>query len=410
MRTTTCRPNLPKIRRIVTIRYMLLGSGERSVYFDIYYRGYRHCEFLRDDNGKTLRLIEETGTDAARAAIRLHNQYVMLRAEEGRIKKEREFFEYGLKGISKALHSYMPLDEWFDRYHGILDASKSSLAIVHHFETMRSHIDRWLGKKVKKIRMREIDSDWCVEFIKYLRQYTRESKTAPGKIYTLAPSTIGLMMQTLKRCMKYAVKEQVIAKSPVEDPTVEFELPQKSTKHGEFLTFEELRRLIRTECRNSQVRDAFLFSCNTGLRLSDIVNLTWANIVKDGEAYRLITTMQKTKGLIDMKLSDAALKYLPRTRHKSQTKRVFALPVITGVERFLKIWCEDAGIDKHITFHAARRTFATLTLNSGTDFYTVSKLLGHRSVRTTEVYVTLLKSRTDTAIDRLGQALSSLDG
>lgn len=157
------------------------------------------------------------------------------------------------------------------------------------------------------------------------------------------------------------------------------------------MTIEEVRALIATPVQDGRVKNAYLFSCFCGLRISDIVGLKWKNVFVDNGQYRLAVAMQKTKEPIYLPLSNEALKWMPEREDKAADDHVFSLP--SNINQYLKPWAEAAGITKRFTFHTARHTFATMMLTLGADLYTVSKLLGHTSVRMTQVYAKIINQK-----------------
>ena len=165
-----------------------------------------------------------------------------------------------------------------------------------------------------------------------------------------------------------------------------------------FLTIDEIRKLAAAPCRNPDVKRAFLFSCYTGLRFSDVKALTWANVRDDSIDFR----QQKTQGMEYLPLPVAARKILYVKKGAQvlpvQTNRIFSLPDKTTTGEHLKKWCKEAGMTKRITFHTSRHTFATLALSQGADLYTVSKLLGHKDISTTQIYAKIVDQKKKDAV------------
>ncbi len=150
------------------------------------------------------------------------------------------------------------------------------------------------------------------------------------------------------------------------------------------------------------LKESALFSALTGLRHSDIMKLTWGEIIEDEQSgcSRLSLKQKKTKNLVEMPISTQA-RSLCGTR-REENKLVFeGLTPPSWINRPLKKWVGAAGIKKHITFHCFRHTYATLQLASGTDIYTISKMLGHTNVRTTEIYTKLIDSKKQQAANAI---------
>lgn len=168
----------------------------------------------------------------------------------------------------------------------------------------------------------------------------------------------------------------------------------------EFLTVDELNKLASTPCERPELKRASLFSALTGLRHCDIQKLKWKEIVIiNGEA-RINFTQQKTKGVEYMPISGQALG-LCGERRKPENFVFESLPDPSWISAPLKRWIESAGITKKITFHCFRHTFATLQLFNGTDIYTVSKMLGHRDVKTTQIYAKIVDESKRKAVNKI---------
>lgn len=149
------------------------------------------------------------------------------------------------------------------------------------------------------------------------------------------------------------------------------------------------------------MKRAFLFSCFCGLRHSDIVALTWGNLKKNKIGkIELHMTQQKTQELLSLPLSNEALKQLPVRGKAQDTEKVFKGLISLGrTNEILPRWAAKAGIQKHITFHSARHTHATMMITLGADLYTVSKLLGHTNIQTTQIYAKIVDESKEKAID-----------
>ena len=173
-----------------------------------------------------------------------------------------------------------------------------------------------------------------------------------------------------------------------------------SDKQREYLTIDELNTLAATPCDRPIMKRASLFSALTGMRHSDIQKLKWKEIIKDGEHYRILFTQQKTKGVQYMPISDQA--YQLCGERGEPDRLVFeGLQDPSWINKPLERWIKAAGITKHITFHCFRHTYATLQLTNGTDIYTVSKMLGHTKVTTTQIYAKIVDEKKEQAADTI---------
>lgn len=166
----------------------------------------------------------------------------------------------------------------------------------------------------------------------------------------------------------------------------------------EYLTFDELESLAKTQCKYPALKRAFLFSCLSGLRWSDINTLKWSEVRDEGEVSRVNYRQEKTDGVEYLYISKQARELLGE--RKSPSDRVFTglRYSMTNNTEIIR-WCNRAGVSKHITFHSARHTNAVLMLENGADIYTVSKRLGHRELRTTQIYAKIVDSKMKEAAE-----------
>jgi integrase len=217
----------------------------------------------------------------------------------------------------------------------------------------------------------------------------------------LSPNSLNLYLVILKSFWNKAIKEkEVILK---ENPFDNFVKPKTTTPKIEYLDTTEIDLLLKTETNfNPQIRFAFLFSCFTGLRFSDIQALTWANIVDNHIEFR---QKKSQKEAMKNPLPNIALQILEKIApiNKVATEKVFReLPTNNGyINDKLKIWAATAGIKKNLHFHVARHTFATLQISNETSVYVVSKLLGHSSVGMTQKYAKVIDSQKQQAMDKM---------
>lgn len=175
---------------------------------------------------------------------------------------------------------------------------------------------------------------------------------------------------------------------------------EQKESQREYLTHEELQKLANTECKYPILKKAFIFSCLTGLRWSDINKMVWAEVreeYQEGEkAIKVNFTQKKTLGVEYLYISEQARELLGERKYPFD--RVFiGLKYSAVYNTELLRWCNRAGILKHITFHSARHTNAVLLLENGADIYTVSKRLGHSELRTTQIYAKMVDQKNKEA-------------
>ncbi len=243
------------------------------------------------------------------------------------------------------------------------------------------------------LKFADLNEKFCADF----RDYILTTNSSRSEKATLSQNSAGLYFSKLKTAMKQAFKDgylQIDLSAKI--------APIKDTETlKQHLTIEELNELVKTDCKLPVLKNAALFSALTGLRYSDIEKMVWGEIefIK-GDGYFINFRQQKTKGLEVMPISEQAYQLLGKRREA--TDKVFdGLKYSYGQNLVLLRWVVKAGITKDITFHCFRHTFATLQLSSGTDIYTVSKMLGHKELKTKQVYAKIVDKTKRAAADKI---------
>ena len=274
----------------------------------------------------------------------------------------------------------------------------------------------------EKVLLTDVSKEWLEEFLMYLgktNSFVRnrfkkgsnvENVTSNEKTNKpLAKSTAKLYYNTFICALGAAESDGLIINPARRVKAEDKKVIKGEGAQREFLTAEELGRMETTLMRNEETKRAFLFACYTGLRISDICSLTYGDIKQEQAAtgqrkYIVRKTMIKTRRMVGVPLSQKALSYLPADfSQKSKETKVFNLPTVGAVNDSLKTWAKDAKVDKVVTFHTSRHTFATLALTLGVDVYTTSKLLGHQNVRTTQIYADVIDAKKEQAISLFDQ-------
>ncbi len=194
---------------------------------------------------------------------------------------------------------------------------------------------------------------------------------------------------------KAALKQAFIEGYLTVDISAKVKGIQEQESRREYLTIDELNSLAQAPC-DPLLKRAALFSALTGIRHCDIQKLKWSEIEEFNGGYRLNFTQQKTKGVEYMPISEQAIE-LCGDRQDEDMLVFEGLPDPSWINRPVKKWVEAAGIKKHITFHCFRHSYATLQLAGGTDNYTVSKMLGHTNVKTTQIYAKIVDAKKEEA-------------
>ena len=235
------------------------------------------------------------------------------------------------------------------------------------------------------MKVAQINERWVYNFVGYLRDRG------------VSDNSIAEYISLFRVFWGWCVKKGIVSGNP-------FDGLQLNTKQAvrEYLTQEELQRLINTPTK-FKVRYPFLFSCFTGLRWSDVVALRWSDVEQFGGRTRIIFRQKKTQEQEYMDLNANAIVLMGE--RKEDNAHIFDCCTIVNTNRQLRIWAKEAGINKHLSFHCARHTFATMLLTLGTDIYVVSKLLGHTDISTTQIYAKIVDKKKQEAVDKIPQFL-----
>ena len=353
-----------------------LADGSKSLYLDIYRNGKRSYEYLK------MYIIPETNDNA-----RKRNAATMTAANTIKSRRIIELTN-GEAGIKRADDKEaVLLQDWMNTY--MENQQKRGKKDGHQIKVAIQILKDYAGERVT---MEQVDKTFCQGYIDYLLTEYRPMGKPVSKF------TAQNYYRVLNGALNAAVRADVVKLNPFTKIGNSDKIRRPESKR-EYMTIEELRALISTPMKNESVKQAYLFSCFCGLRISDIIGLKWGNVYVDNGQYRLEVVMQKTKEPIYLPLSPEALRWMPERGEKSAEDTVFDLPSTTHINILLKPWAKAAGIDKKFSFHTARHTFATMMLTLGADLYTTSKLLGHTDVKMTQVYAKIINRKKDEAVN-----------
>jgi len=181
-----------------------------------------------------------------------------------------------------------------------------------------------------------------------------------------------------------------------------------------FLSKEELNSLVNAKMKNAQyelVRDLFVFSCFCGLSYSDVKNLTKDNLKTsfDGHLW-IITRRQKTNTDSSIRLLEVPKRIIEKYKGYTKDNRIFPVPSNSSCNNILKKIAKQCGIKTRLTYHVSRHTFSTtLTLSQGVPIETVSKMLGHTNIKTTQIYAKITKEKISQDMEILSHKLEGLE-
>lgn len=321
-----------KAKEPIRLRTKKLSNGNLSIYLDIYRDGKRVYEFLR------LYLIpEKTKAD------KNQNEETLRTANAIKAQKivALQNGEHGFSVNSKAKANFIDYME----AQAVSYEERGSNAYAQSIRNSIYHLRKYKGDS---ITLKQVDKAYLLGYIDFLN-------TTGGKYNKpLSEAAKALYFDVVVIALNKAVKDEILQFNPAHKIAYKYR-PQQGEATKEYLTFDEVKALIATPCKYEVLKQAFLFACFCGLRYSDIKGLEWGKIheVKNGEI-QVEIRQQKTGEPLYLPLSPNALQWLPERGAAKDKDKVFTLPHVSTVEKFLPRWAKDAGINKHITFHCLR--------------------------------------------------------
>lgn len=277
-----------------------------------------------------------------------------------------------------------------NRSYGFFDKSTLKMDFLKYYKELAMHKHfKWTATYYHlekfcegKCTMQDLDVDFCERFKTYLMN---EATKKDDKL--LNTNTAAAYYRLFRAGLKQAFKDRYLSEN-INDRLES--IAEKKTKK-EFLTLEEVKDLKDTPCEFDVLKRASLFSILTGLRISDILDLKWEQICVAPDGGPCIRkNIVKSDREESIFISEEAVSYCGK---RKESGTVFEGLTRSMTNDPLKDWISDAGIDKHITFHCFRHTFATLQIAQGTDIYTVSHQLAHSNVQTTQIYADLVDEK-----------------
>lgn len=360
----------------ISLKKKKISNGRLSLFLE-YYKGKVVDLEGKSKHNREFEYLKEFLYENPKSQLeRQHNKEKLQFAENILAIRKAEYAQgkYGIKNDKRGkiifLEYYKKKQE--EHYNSKGNYDNWSAAFVH--------VEKFFSPTMT---LAEIDSDVVKAFKRYLDVDARTKSDQP-----LSSNTKYTYYNKFKACINAAYEERYIQDNPIRG-VKGFDM---ADSQREYLTFSELQSLFRTECKFDVLKRAFIFSCLTGLRWSDINTLVWSEVRDEDGGSRVVFRQEKTDGLEYLDVSDQARGLLgERSEPKERVFKGLKYGQTFNTE-ILK-WCMRAGVSKHITFHSARHTNAVLMLEHGADIYTVSKRLGHRELRTTEIYAKIIDKK-----------------
>ena len=200
----------------------------------------------------------------------------------------------------------------------------------------------------------------------------------------------------LRACINQAFEDRIMPHNPLRG----IEGFKQGETERSYLTIDEVRSMAATHCKYPALKNAFLFSCLTGLRKSDIEKMRWREVQQQGDFTRIVFKQKKTGGQEYLDINPQAVQYMGE-RRKADDRVFVGFKYSSYMITELRMWAMRAGITKDITFHSGRHTFAVLMLDLGADIYTVQKLLGHKEIGTTQIYAKIMDKKKQQAVSMI---------
>ena len=386
----------------VSLRQKKISKGRKSLYLDFHPAIPHPKPFLNKKTGKmvTTTRREFLGLyiyEKAKTPINKQHNTEILKIGES-IRQKRENFLNKPEIYSQFEKEQLRLKELseqcFIEYFTKLANKRKDSNRLSWFSALK-YLDNFTNGSLKF-------ADLNQKFLEDFKEYLLTTKSNKSNKTTLSQNSAVSYFNKVKAALKQANIDGILQY----DLNAKVKPIKAVETRREHLTLDELNKLVKTPCNYVLLKRAALFSALTGLRFSDIKKMTWGELEYiNGQGYFLNFNQKKTKGVEVLPISEQAYgftegaenpKDMPQDKHVLEGLKYSAYN-----NKHLFQWIGAAGITKNITFHCFRHTFATLQLFNGTDIYTVSKMLGHKDLKTTQVYAKIVDDAKRTAANKI---------
>ena len=287
-----------------------------------------------------------------------------------------------------------------EEFKKLVDKEDRSASTYHKYTTVYDHLTEFISQRYHRedIEFRELTADFIREFDFYLR-YDKQCTHNTVWIYTMPLLSI----------VKLAVKKGLIRINPFED----YEISQEETDRG-YLLKEDVEKLMRYEAhpRYQLVKDLFIFSCFTGLSYADIKKMKRSNIQSffDGHQW-IISKRKKSDVASNVRLMEIPRRIIEKYQGTTGNEYIFPVPNNVTCNNHVKKLIDKAGIitEQKVTFHIARHTFGTMFLTEGVPLETLSKMMGHKHISTTQIYAKITSQKISTDMDLVAPRFKAME-
>ena len=266
--------------------------------------------------------------------------------------------------------------------------------------TVYNHLSEFIRQryKVSDIALKELAPAFITDFELFLRTEKNH-----------CTNTIWSYMMPFKRIIYMSINNGWLQR----DPFYAYSITKEETKRG-FLSKEEIKMLIEGSFKKKSyelIRDFFIFCCFTGLSWTDMANLTKENLQTSFDGHLWIkTNRQKTGTETNLRLLEVPLRIIKKYEGCSEDGKLLPVPCYPNCKNGIKVIAKKCGIEKNVTWHMSRHSFATtVCLSNDIPIETLSKMLGHRSIRTTQIYAKITAEKVSNDMEKLSQALAPME-
>lgn len=322
---------------------------------------------------------------------RQHNKEILQLAKQIRQEREKEFLEEkdGYKFKRERQINFLDYFQAYIDNYTKKDIRMVRIALQRFKDFLRDTPE--FNRYSTIIKPEQLNKDMMRQFTDYLKSRSRGEGAKS-------------LYQRFKKVVNYAVENDVILKNPCKDVVIRID---EQILRKDVLSMDEVQRLIeyKNPNQNNEIRRAFIFCLYCGLRFCDVKDLTFSNV--DFANKILKFEQNKTKGHscnsgVVIPLNDGLLRLVGKPAdNQNKDSLIFNLPSYEMCLKSVRRWVKGAGIDKHITWHCARHSFAVNILNNGANVKTLSSLLGHSGLKHVEKYTRAIDTLKRDAIDSL---------
>lgn len=376
---STRKKSTLKAKEPVKIRYKDLANGNKSIFLACYRGGRYEYEFLK------LYIVPER-TDADKEANAETMQTAIAVKAQRIVEQQKSMHGLSASNARSKMNVIDYIKDIAEKKRIRAGGGKRTTAV--NYLALARQIEDYSGLKTT---FKQIDKKYCTGFIEHLAIARNRNNGKP-----LNENTQWGYMKKFEAVLNSAISDEITGVNPFRLIKSENK-PKVHKTEIVYLNLDEVKKLENTECLSPVVKQAFLFGCFTGLRFSDIYNLTWGKLQRINGSVFIDYIQKKTKKHDLLPIPKKAEEFLPARTDGDDTSRVFDLPGGGYVNLQLKVWGTLAKVNKHLTFHVSRRTCATILLTLGERMEVVSKILAHSDIRTTQAAYGVIENQLQRA-------------